>query len=317
MNKLQQAARLVLSRCLDAKNTESVLVVTDARMMELARLLYSAATRVSRDAVLVEVREGARDGAEPPAIVSRMMAAADVVLVVTSVQWHHSEARRMACRRGARVLSLSGITADALRRAVDVDYEELARRTRKLADVLTIGRRAHLTTPAGTDAWFCLEGKKGIAHTGLVHQRGGFSTFPAGMACIGPSPENTHGRIVIEHGLAGYARPDAPVVVDVKEGHATAVHLPRARAGLRHELRALGPEARTLAELGIGTNANARISGCMAEDCKVLGTVHVGLGNNRSFGGTVNVPFHADGILFAPSLEIDGRVIVRDGQVVL
>ncbi len=317
MTKLQQAARLALSRCLDTKQTESVVVVADAEMMDLARVVWGEAWRASRDAVLVEVRQDNHAGAEPPAIVSRLMAAADVVLLVTSTDWHHSEARRVACRRGARVLSMSGVTEDALRRALLVDYEDLARRTRKLVDVLSIGRRAHLTTPAGTDAWFSLEGRKGVADLGLVHQRGEFSTFPAGMACIGPAPEKTAGRIVIEHGFAGCAHPDAPVVVDVKEGRAVALRGPKVQTRLRHQLRSLGPQARTLAELGIGTNANARISGCMAEDRKVLGTVHIALGSNRSFGGTVSVPFHVDGILFAPTLEIDGRVVVQDGQVVV
>ncbi|MGQ9559264.1 MAG: aminopeptidase [Candidatus Oleimicrobiaceae bacterium] len=317
MTKLQRAARLALAQCLDAKQTESVVIVADAPAMELARLLWSTALRLSRDAVLVEVPAPDRDAVEPPASVSRIMALADVVLLVTSRSLQHSEARRMASRRGARVLDMSGVTADALRRALDVDYGELARRTCKLADILSIGRKAHLTNPAGTDAWFSLEGRKGIADTGLAQKRGAFSSMPAGMACIGPLPAQTRGRIVVEHGLGGCARPDHPVTLDVREGRAVAIYGGEACARLRQQLRAFGPEARTVAELGIGTNAAARITGCLAEDRKVLGTAHIGLGNNRSFGGTVNVPLHVDGILFAPTLEIDGQVVVDNGQVMV
>ncbi|MBC7187446.1 MAG: aminopeptidase [Calditrichaeota bacterium] len=317
MTKLQRAARLVLTQCLNTKHTESVVVVADAPMMELAHLLLSTARRISADSVLVELPRPCRNGAEPPAPVTRIMALADVVVLVTSGQLRHSEARRVACRRGARILDMSGVTADALRRALDVDYQDLARRTRKLADVLTIGHRAHLTTPAGTDAWFSIEGQKGIADTGLAHQRGAFSTLPAGMACIGPQGGKAEGRIVVEHGFGGKARPDHPIVLDVKEGRVAMIRGGQACAKLREELRAFGPEARTLAELGIGTNAAARITGCMAEDRKVLGTAHVALGNNCSFGGTVNVPFHLDGILFAPTIEIDGKVVVQDGQVMV
>jgi leucyl aminopeptidase (aminopeptidase T) len=317
MTKLQRAARLVFTQCLGTKQTESVVIVADAPGMELARLLWATALRCTRDAVLVEVPHTHHNGVEPPGSVSRIMAVADVILLMTSRQLRHSEACRMASRRGARILDMSGITADALRRTLDVDYGELTLRTRKLADILTIGRKAHLTNPAGTDAWLSLEGKKGIADTGVVHKHGAFSSMPAGMACVGLMAPGTQGRIVIEHGFLGCARPDRPVVIDVREGRVAVVRGSKACSPFRQQLRAFGPEARTLAELGIGTNAAARITGCLAEDRKVLGTAHVGIGNNRSFGGTVSVPFHVDGILFAPTLEIDGRVVVQNGQVMV
>jgi leucyl aminopeptidase (aminopeptidase T) len=31
-------------------------------------------------------------------------------------------------------------------------------------------------------------------------------------------------------------------------------------------------------------------------------------------GGTVDVPFHVDGILLRPTLELDGEAILRDGR---
>ena len=48
------------------------------------------------------------------------------------------------------------------------------------------------------------------------------------------------------------------------------------------------PDARNIAEFGIGTNAGTKLSGILLEDEKVLGTVHVALGNNATMGGDVN-----------------------------
>ena len=41
-------------------------------------------------------------------------------------------------------------------------YREMIKKSRKIADILTIGRSAHLTTPAGTDLTFSLARMKGF-----------------------------------------------------------------------------------------------------------------------------------------------------------
>ncbi|MBI3950174.1 MAG: hypothetical protein HY314_06945 [Acidobacteria bacterium] len=50
-------------------------------------------------------------------------------------------------------------------------------------------------------------------------------------------------------------------------------------------------------------------------DEKVMGTVHIAIGDNVSFGGQVHVSSHLDGLLKKPTLEIDGHIIMRDGQL--
>ena len=53
------------------------------------------------------------------------------------------------------------------------------------------------------------------------------------------------------------------------------------------------------------------------EDEKIYGTVHIALGSNDTFGGTVAAGIHVDGIITRPELSLDGRVLVRDGKVLV
>ena len=76
-----------------------------------------------------------------------------------------------------------------------------------------------------------------------------------------------------------------------------------------------GKPATNLAELGIGTNDKAIICGSVLEDEKVLGTVHMAIGDYKSMGGEVSVQSHLDGILSKPTLEIDGKIIMEDGKL--
>ena len=76
----------------------------------------------------------------------------------------------------------------------------------------------------------------------------------------------------------------------------------------------LGPDGRNLAELGIGTNDKATITGNVLEDEEVMGTVHLAFGDNSTFGGKVKVDVHLDGMIMNPTVVADGRQIMKDGR---
>ena len=47
---------------------------------------------------------------------------------------------------------------------------------------------------------------------------------------------------------------------------------------------------------------------------KVYGTCHMALGNNATFGGEVDVPFHSDGVILEPTVKIDDKKIIVGGK---
>jgi leucyl aminopeptidase (aminopeptidase T) len=82
-------------------------------------------------------------------------------------------------------------------------------------------------------------------------------------------------------------------------------------------LLAHGRSGTNLAELGVGTNDRARLTGNVLEDEKILGTVHVAFGASAAIGGTVSVPVHLDVVVIDASLEVDGRQVLDRGHYVL
>jgi len=64
-----------------------------------------------------------------------------------------------------------------------------------------------------------------------------------------------------------------------------------------------------VAELGIGLNPLAELSGAMLEDEGCLGTAHLGMGSNATIGGENEVPFHLDHVIRDACIEIDGKPI--------
>src|SRR5699024_12243338 len=71
-------------------------------------------------------------------------------------------------------------------------------------------------------------------------------------------------------------------------------------------------EGRTIAEVGIGTNKKARLTGNVLEDEKVYGTVHIAFGSNKPFGGVTDAGVHIDCVIKDPVVHIDGKQIFFD-----
>lgn len=103
----------------------------------------------------------------------------------------------------------------------------------------------------------------------------------------------------------------------IKNGLATKITGGKAAKKLVKTLDQIGPKTRNIAELGIGTNPLAQLSPNILEAEKVYSTCHVALGSNISYGGQVDIPFHSDGIVLKPTLQIDGKIIVKSGKILV
>jgi leucyl aminopeptidase (aminopeptidase T) len=82
-------------------------------------------------------------------------------------------------------------------------------------------------------------------------------------------------------------------------------------------LTAAGAGGTNVAELGIGTNERAIVTGNLLEDEKILGTCHVAFGASAGIGGTVQVPIHEDCVVMKPDISVDGRPILRAGELLV
>lgn len=307
-----EGARRLLSRCMALQEHETVLVVDDNPANAVSLGLLEAAAALGAEPLRITMKARQRSGEEPPAPVASAMARADVVMMTTTFSLSHTRARRDACAAGARIASMPGITEDMFQRAGAADYDAVAVRSRRLAAALEQARQARITSPRGTDLVLSLEGRPGIPDTGLYHSPGDFGNLPAGEAYVAPVEGTAHGVLVVDASMAGLGVLESPLRFTIEEGRAIAVTGPGSEA-LRAAWDAVGDAAAYVAEMGIGTNDAARVIGKVLEDEKVFGTVHIAFGNNLHFGGANDVPYHADGVLTQPTLELDGVVVVRDG----
>jgi leucyl aminopeptidase (aminopeptidase T) len=71
---------------------------------------------------------------------------------------------------------------------------------------------------------------------------------------------------------------------------------------------------RNLAELGIGTNPNARQPDNVLEGEKIKGSVHIAIGDNIHMGGKVESDLHEDFVQPQADLYLDGVPVILQGK---
>jgi leucyl aminopeptidase (aminopeptidase T) len=313
MSDLGPAGRAVVRRCLAVKAGEEVLVVVDAATRAIGEALRDEAAAVSADAVLAVMDERANDGTEPPRLVAAALEACDVFIAPTSRSLSHTAARKRASDAGARGATMPGVTADMLARVMAVDFDLMGARSKAVAAILDEGTLARVTCPRGSQFTLDLSGRRGISDDGDLSTPGAFGNLPCGEGFIAPCAGE--GRIVASS-LAPLGQSDEPAALTLANGHVVS-----AEGGLGPEylqrLQAHGELGTNLAELGVGTNDCARLTGNVLEDEKILGTVHVAFGASAGIGGTVSVPIHLDVVILEASLEVDGRPVLDAGRYVL
>ncbi len=313
MSDLATAIDTVITRCLGVQAGEDVLVVVDPGTRRMGEALREAAAAAGADAVLAVMDERATDGTDPARPIAAAMSACDVFICPTSRSLSHTPARKLASEAGARGATLPGVTEEMLARVMAVDFDRMAARSQAVAELLSAAGEAHVTCPRGTDITLELTGREGLADDGLLTAPGAFGNLPAGEGFI--APLRGEGTIVAAS-LSPLGLSQEPAHLTVSDGRITA-----ARGGLGPEylelLRAHGPLGTNLAELGVGTNDRATLTGNVLEDEKILGTVHIAFGASAGIGGTVSVPIHLDVVILDASLRIGDTAVLESGRYLL
>jgi leucyl aminopeptidase (aminopeptidase T) len=313
MPDLGPAVSTVVRRCLGVQPGEAVLVIVDPGTRPIGEALRDQAAAAGADAVLAVMDVRATDGTEPARPIGAALSACDAYIAATTKSLSHTTARKRASDAGVRGATMPGVTEDMLARVMAVDFETMKARSDALAQVLTAATSARVTCPRGTDFTLELSGRDGISDDGMLTAPGAFGNLPCGEAFIAPLSGDGE---VVAISLAPLGVSEQPATLTVRDGR-----IVDAAGGLGPQyielLRAHGEFGTNLAELGVGTNDRATLTGNVLEDEKILGTVHVAFGASAGIGGTVSVPIHLDVVIAEASLEVGGRTVLDAGRWVL
>lgn len=311
-------ARAVVEVCANVQKGEQVLVVTDTDKAAVAEWIAAAARARHAETVVMVMAPREGHGQDAPPTVGHAMLNADVIFMPTTFSLSHSKYRIRASERGARVLSMADLTVELLSEGgLTADFVMVAEQVERMAERLTRGKHLRVTTAAGTDVAMDISGRQGNAATCLCHAPGSFGSPPDIEANVAPLEGTAEGVVVVDgsipHPRMGLL--DNPVKMVVRAGRLTAFDGGREAATLEGIFRAENnPSVMALAEFGEGLNPKATLCGRMLEDEGAYGTIHFGIGANLALGGANDAPIHVDAVVTAPTVLVDGDVVIEGGE---
>ena len=313
-----KACETLLKTCARCKPEEKILIVTDPKSLPVAMALWEDAAEYPNKS-LVMMPTQTTHGQEPTELVRAAMMEADVIFRVTSFSISNTEARRAACANGARdvhcadydmrMLSSGGLYAD---------FEALVPLVNRTAERLR-GSQIEITAACGTHITGSIQGREPIAANALSWEPGSVC-FPPDVECaIGAINGTANGVVYIDgsipHPLLGPIK--EPIRIEIEKSKIVSITGGSEAETLKEVLAAANdPEhAYYMGEIGIGMNPACSLTGRMLEDEGCAGTVHFGIGDDRSFGGTNACQQHIDLIFLNPTIRVDGRLILENGKI--
>jgi aminopeptidase len=296
----------VFKNSLNLKKYESCLIIADTITEQFAKEWYYCAVLMCKKADFLLIKPTGRNGKEPAKKVSEIMKKYDLIIIITKFSMTHTKSRQNACKNGSRVASMPGITKEMINRCLDIDYKKLRKDCNNISKKISKSKLVKIVTKKGTDLIIEIPKDRPIkTDDGILDKKGTCTNLPAGEVYF--APKNANGKIVIDASMAGIGVLKSPLTLEIKNNFVIKIS-GRSLKKLKSILNPLGKKAYMVAELGIGLNKKAKVTGIVLEDEKVLGTIHLALGNNASMGGKNKVAIHLDGVVKEPSLYIDDKM---------
>ncbi|MEW6161742.1 MAG: aminopeptidase [Nitrospirota bacterium] len=229
--------------------------------------------------------------------------AVNCVIALSNYSTSHTSFRDFLTRIcGCRYASMPLFDISMLECAMNVDWKALAKRTRGLAREVNKAEFIEVKTLNGSYISFSKRGRRAKSDTGILTRPGSFGNLPAGEVFLAPLEGTAKGRLILE--WASTRRLKSPITLTVKDGYVVDIEGEDEYAEyLRAKLYGK-KENGNIAEFGIGTNDHATRPNNILESEKILGTIHIALGDNSSFGGKIKTPFHQDFVFFKPTVKL-------------
>ncbi|RLB03284.1 MAG: hypothetical protein DRG83_07270 [Deltaproteobacteria bacterium] len=326
---LLKDARLIIETCFETQPGDAVTILADADHMAEAEALAAAAHAIDAKPVIFNVTSMATLAkihpampADPPKHMAAAMTNSDVIIIEVELEYAHrlahTEAVRDSCKANARIASIEdgmgewGLTKE--------DVLAIEERTKKLIEATRDAKWVHVTAPGGTDVTLSIEGRPPLKCTPIKKRGEMMNPIPLwGEVAWGPVEDKTEGKIVIDGYMCGIGLVGSlpkPIEWTMKNGRAVNISGDENAEKLKTVLSKSDENANVVGEFAIGTSPFEGF-GTPSEQGK-LGTVHFALGDNLSYpGGRNKSKTHFDGTVRNVTIEVDGRLIIKDGKIVI
>jgi aminopeptidase len=208
---------------------------------------------------------------------------------------------------------------DVFWKAVDADYKKMYTTGKEIVNTLK-DSKVRITTDK-TDLEFSLANRPIFIDDGIISEEdisiGDVgNNLPAGEVFCAPVEVSAHGRAFFD--AAFYkGKKISGIDIQFNKGKLQDVSCDKNEDLFKDVLKNSHGKKDVIGEFGIGLNPEVKnLTGYTIMDEKIIGSIHIALGENRGFGGTNESSLHWDLVMMCPTIEADGKIIMEEGSFI-
>lgn len=206
--------------------------------------------------------------------------------------------------------------------AIDIDYEDLIKRTSKLVSYLEGKDIVKIISSKGTNVEIKIGGRKIGKDDGVIDEddiKIGdlWLNIPSGEVCVAPVEDGANGKVVFD--IAYYkGKRIEDLEVELIDGVVKPLKAKKGFKIFTNRIENATGNKDKIGELGIGLNPKIKKAiGYLATDEKIIGTCHIAFGENRFIGGKNVSDIHWDLLIKNATVVVDDKIIMKNGKFLI
>jgi len=211
--------------------------------------------------------------------------------------------------------------------AINANYQEISDKGDRLAKMLESANSIRITSPSGTDITMALGKRTAFVSAGLLEEHGAAgepymarqTSLPGGMVMVAPVETSATGTAVVPKDTCRPYEYLIGATYLFKEGKMTSFTAKANADCFEQDYSAYSGDKDRIASVWIGLNPALKVMESGGNDFRpweAAGMVIIWMGNNQLLGGTNKTEFGWGIPVTNASVEIDGKTVVKDGQLV-
>ncbi len=209
-------------------------------------------------------------------------------------------------------------------RAVNADYKQISKRGNYLKNVLQGAKMAKVTSPAGTNFSFKIGVRPIFVDDGILTERDAKSnrfldrvaSLPGGAVSFAPIEASANGKIVVPRHQCRF-QPLTGVAFDFRNGKLQNFKATKGAVCFEETMAPYTGPKDTIGYVSIGLNPEWKVMESPGDfrPEAAAGMVTIGIGQNELYGGNNRNTGGFSFPIVKATVEVDGRVVIKDGKL--
>lgn len=204
--------------------------------------------------------------------------------------------------------------------AIDVEYGKMQELGRRVASALENSHEVRIVDPDGTNLSFALEGRKAHIYDGVIDdediEMGAiYASLPGGSVAVAATETSADGVLSSSIPFANAGMLIERIALRFENGRLASFEGGKNIDTCRNMWKKGTGDKDRIGWLAIGLNPRASLG--FTNNAIVLGTATVGIGFNKELGGTNESDYALETTTVEPTVELDGKTIIKQGKLTL